>query len=39
MQRSTFCKDLIKYNKVNDITPTNIHVQTSYPKFFAQGKQ
>jgi hypothetical protein len=29
---------LIKCNKINGITPMNIHVDIVHPKLFAQGK-
>jgi hypothetical protein len=38
IQRSTFCKGLIKYIKVNDIIPMTIHVQIAHPRLFAQRK-
>ncbi len=38
-QRSTLCKGLINYNKVNGITPTTIHVQIAHPRLFEQRKQ
>jgi hypothetical protein len=38
-QRSTFCKGLIKYNKINDITLMTIHVQIAHPRLFAKRKQ
>ncbi len=33
------CKGLIQCNKVNGITPMNIHVQTTHLKLFALKKQ
>ncbi len=39
VQRSTLCGGLIKYNKVNGITPMTIHVQTAHPRLFVQKKQ
>jgi hypothetical protein len=39
MQRSIFFKGLITYYKFNSITPMNIHVQTTHPKFFVHEKQ
>ncbi len=39
VQRSILCKGLIKYNKVNGITPMTMHVQISHSKLFALRKQ
>ncbi len=38
-QRSTLCKGLINYSKVNGITPTTIHVQIAHPRLLEQRKQ
>jgi hypothetical protein len=38
-QRSTLCKGLIRYNKVNGITPMIMHVQISHSKLFTLKKQ
>ncbi len=38
-QRFIMHKGLIKYNKVNGITPMTIHVQTTHLKLFVLKKQ
>ncbi len=38
-QRFILCKGLIKYNKVNGITPMIMHVQITHLKLFALRKQ
>ncbi len=38
MQRSIICKDFIKYNKMNGITPMKIHVECAHPKLFGYRK-
>jgi hypothetical protein len=37
-QISILKKCLIKCNKINGITPMNIHVDIVHPKLFTQGK-
>jgi hypothetical protein len=39
MQRFTFRKNLLKYNKVNSMILVNTHVQITHPKLFIQRKQ
>jgi hypothetical protein len=39
VQRSMLHKGLIKYSKVNGITPMTIHVQIAHPRLFVQRKQ
>jgi hypothetical protein len=39
VQRSTLRTGIIKYSKVNGITPMIIHVQTTHPRLFMQRKQ
>jgi len=39
MQRFTFQKSLIKYNKVNSMILVNTRVQIAHPKLFIQRKQ
>jgi hypothetical protein len=38
-QISILCQGLVKYRKVNGITPMTTHVQTKHPKLFALRKQ
>ncbi len=38
VRRFTFRKGLIKYSKINGITPMIIHVQTAHPRLFAERK-
>jgi hypothetical protein len=38
IQRSILCKGLIKYNKINGITPIIIHVQIAHLKLFVKKK-
>ncbi len=39
VQRSMLHKGLIKYSKVNGITPMTIHLQIAHPRLFVQRKQ
>lgn len=39
IQRSIMWKGLIKYNKVNGITPMTTQLQITHPKLFALRKQ
>jgi hypothetical protein len=34
-----FCKNLIRYNKINGIIHITIHVQTTHPRLFTKKKQ